>query len=42
MTWLAAENSPIASVGNPVANMWCTHTPKLMNAMATMAITASG
>ena len=39
MTKLAAEKKPIAVVGSPVANMWWTHTPKLMNAMPISAAT---
>jgi len=35
MTRLAAEKNDIASTGIPVANMWCTHTPKLMKPIAT-------
>ena len=35
---LTPEKNAIASAGRPVANMWCTHTPKLMNAMATSAV----
>ena len=35
MTRLAAENTPSAAAGTPVANMWCTQTPKLMKAIAT-------
>ena len=40
MTRLAAENTARASGGPPVANMWCTHTPKLMNATAMNAAAA--
>ena len=32
MMRLAAEKNDSASAGIPVANMWWTHTPKLMNA----------
>ena len=35
---LTPENIAMACTGNPVANMWCTHTPKLMKAMATSAV----
>ena len=35
MMRLAAEKNDIASTGTPVANMWCTHTPKLMKPIAT-------
>ena len=34
ITRLAAEKYDIASTGTPVANMWCTHTPKLMKPIA--------
>ena len=39
ITRLAAEKNAIASTGSPVANMWCTHTPKLMKPIATSAMT---
>src|SRR3954454_20275604 len=34
---LAAEKNDATRNGRPVANMWCTHSPKLMNAVATRA-----
>ena len=34
MSRLTAEKNAIASAGKPVVNMWWTHTPKLMKAMA--------
>ncbi len=39
MMRLTAENSPKPSTGRPVANMWWTHTPKLMKPMASSART---
>ncbi len=41
MTKLAAEKKLSASVGRPVANMWCTHTPKPRTIVATVAIATS-
>ena len=38
MMRLAAEKNDNARAGMPVANMWCTHTPKLMNATVTSAV----
>ena len=35
MIRLTAEKKAMARAGMPVANMWCTHTPKLMNPMVT-------
>ena len=35
MRRLTAEKKASANGGSPVANMWCTHTPKLMNPTAT-------
>jgi len=42
ITRLAAEKYDIASTGTPVANMWCTHTPKLMKPIATSEPTIHG
>src|SRR4051794_38449307 len=39
MMRLAAEKNDIESGGMPVANMWWTHTPKLMKAIVTSAVT---
>lgn len=36
----ATEKKLAVTSGSPVANMWCTHTPKLMNPVATVAATA--
>ena len=38
MIRLAAEKKAIASAGIPVANMWWTHTPKEMKAIATSEV----
>src|SRR5437899_4652944 len=38
MTRLTAEKNDIACTGMPVANMWWTHTPKLMKATAMRAV----
>ena len=38
MMRLAAEKNDSARAGMPVANMWWTHTPKLMNATVTSAV----
>jgi hypothetical protein len=37
----AAEKNPSEIPGSPVVNMWCTHSPKLRNAVATIASTTS-
>jgi hypothetical protein len=42
MTVLAALKKLSESRGSPVANMWCTHTPKEMIAIATRDSTTSG
>ena len=36
---LTAEKNARASDGRPVANMWCTHTPKLMKPTETSEVT---
>ena len=38
---LAAEKKRSDSSGMPVANMWCTHSPKEKNPVATSATTMS-
>ena len=38
MIRLTAEKNDMAWTGMPVANMWCTHTPKLMKATAISAV----
>ncbi len=38
---LAAEKKLATTRGTPVANMWCTQSPKLMKLVATMAATTS-
>ena len=38
----ATEKKLAVTSGSPVANMWCTHTPKLMKPVATVAATAQG
>ena len=39
MMMLAAVKKLAPSCGTPVANMWCTHRPKPMNAVDTSAST---
>ena len=39
MAMLAALKNESASIGSPVANMWCTHTPKPMTPVSTVAST---
>jgi hypothetical protein len=39
---LAALKKLIDSCGRPTANMWCTHTPKLIAAVVTIDSTTSG
>ena len=38
ITKLAAEKKLSAKVGTPVANMWCSHTPKPTTLVATVPI----
>ena len=42
MIRLAAANQTSAIVDSPTANMWCTHTPKPMNATRISASATSG
>ena len=39
MSRLTAEKNASASGGRPVANMWWTHTPKLMKPIDTSDVT---
>ncbi len=38
---LAAAKKPMPTGESPLVNMWCTHSPKLMNAVASRATTMS-